>query len=275
MVPGRFSSGRSGRQTILPMAERLKPGFGVLVTRPQNQAAELAEEIEARGGRVFLFPVLEIRSRPEHDVLNEAARLPDADVTIFISRNAVDHGLAYASGRLAAIGPATAAAIRQAGRQVDVCPAAGFDSEHLLAEPDFADPNGRVVRIIRGNAGREHLARELRARGARVDYLAAYERCLPEVSESERTRLEEALADGQIDATVVMSVESLTNLARLLSPAATAALSGTPLVSPAGRVLKEAGGHFSACPVHLANGPGASDIVDALVALPDRSAHKS
>lgn len=257
------------------MPDRLPAGCCILVTRPRKQAADLADEIESRGGRALLFPVLEIRPRTGREVRRDAAKLPAADVTIFISRNAVDHGLEHASGRLAAIGPATAAAIRDAGREVDICPAAGFDSEHLLAEPGFSEAQGLGVRIIRGSAGREHLARELRDRGARVDYLAAYERRLPEVSAADLSRLEGQLADGRIDAVVVMSVESLTNLATLLPPAARRALAGTPLVTPADRVLKEAGGLFPACPVYLANSPGASDIVDALVTLPDRSANKS
>ena len=89
--------------------------------------------------------------------------LPDPDITVFVSRNAVEFGIAYAGGELAAIGPATAAAIRDAGSAVSICPASGFDSEHLLREPAFSDMAGKTVRIIRGNPGREKLATELRA----------------------------------------------------------------------------------------------------------------
>jgi uroporphyrinogen-III synthase len=257
------------------MADGLPQGYGVLVTRPADQAADLVQAIETRGGRAYLFPALEIRPRPTRDIEAEAARLPAADITIFVSRNAVTGGLRYAAGRIAAIGPATAAAIRDAGRQVDIVPAAGFDSEHLLAEPGFADAGDLVVRIVRGQGGREHLARELRARGARVDYLEVYERCLPDVSAAKMRRLESLLSHGEIDAVVVLSMETLNNFSALLSPAARAALAGTPLVSPAARVLKEAGGLFPQCPVHPATGPGAQDIADALAGLADGSANES
>ena len=45
------------------MSERLLDGAGVLVTRPRQQADELVEAIEARGGIAISFPVIEIVPR--------------------------------------------------------------------------------------------------------------------------------------------------------------------------------------------------------------------
>ncbi len=247
------------------MSEPNRDGKGVLVTRPRQQAAELVKEIERRGGFAVSFPAIEIVARSEADVLADVAGLQTPAITIFISRNAVDHGLGYAGGRLAAIGPATAEAIDRAGRCVDLWPAAGFDTEHLLAEPAFQDVAGKTIRIIRGDGGRELLASSLRERGARVDYVSAYKRNVPEYPADQLSTLEQRWRAGDISAVVVMSVQSLENLGVLLPDWCREQLLLTPLVTPAARVLKEALNQYPGCPATLAAGPRDGDIVDALV----------
>ena len=70
-----------------------------------------------------------------------------------------------------------------------------------------------------------------------------------------------------INAVTVMSVQSLTNLAELLPEWCAAQLESTPLVTPAGRVLKEALERYPASRPILAAGPGADDMVQAIIAL--------
>lgn len=248
------------------MAEVSLDGRGVLVTRPQQQAADLIAAIESCGGIAVAFPLIEISPRNAQDIRAHADGLRPPDISVFVSRNAVEHGLAFAGGQLAAIGPTTADAIVAAGRQVDICPAAGFDSEHLLAEPGLQDVGGKTVRIIRGGSGRELLADRLRQRGANVDYLDAYERCLPKYTAAELAALEQRWRNGGIAAVVVMSVQSLTNLSRLLPEYSRGQLPSTPLVTPAARVLKEALKHHPGHPVTLAAGPRNDDIVTAISA---------
>ena len=241
-------------------------GVGVLVTRPRHQAGDLTDEIEARGGTVIAFPVIEIVARDEADVLADVAQLKDPAITIFISRNAVDHGLPYANGQLAAIGPTTAEAIHKAGARVDICPSSGFDTEHLLAEPALDDIAGKTIRIIRGDGGRELLASSLEARGAHVDYVATYRRKMPVYTSQELDSLEQRWRAGELSAVVVMSVQSLEFLGALLPGWCREQLNRTPLVTSAARVLKEAVNQYPGCPAILAAGPQASDIVDALIA---------
>ena len=246
------------------MSDALLDNVGVLLTRPEEQSRETAEAISAHGGSVTIFPALVIAPRDHADIAADAGELTPADITVFISRNAVQHGIDWAEGRIAAIGPTTAAAIEDTGRRVDIRPAAGFDSEALLAEPAFADVAGLTVRIIRGDAGRETLADTLRARGARVDYLSAYERRLPQPTPQALADLEAAWTGGRIDVVVVMSVQSLGNLQRILPPACRERLATTPLVSPAARVIKEARQAFPGCPAILAAGPQTGDLVNAI-----------
>jgi len=255
-------------QPVLSMADAALEGVGVLVTRPRIQAIELVSAIEDAGGTAFCFPVMEIASLDENLVSASAGNLAKPDIVVFISRNAVEYGLRYTGGgKIAAIGPATAAALKSAGRIVDIESASGFDSEHLLAEPALTEVDGKQVRIIRGNNGRELLAEELRARGATVEYLSVYERRLPEVSAQMLADLESRWRQGDITVVTVMSVQSLQNLVELLPAWCKAQLESTPLVTPAGRVLKEALDRYPASRPILASGPQASEMVEAIIAL--------
>jgi len=250
------------------MADRPLQGVGVLVTRPRTQAIELVDAIEARGGSAYCFPVIDIVPLDELDVRASAAPLKAPDIVIFVSRNAVEYGIRYtAGGKIAAIGPATARAIRAAGRVVDISSAAGYDSEHLLAEDALRQVSGKRIRIIRGSRGRELLADTLRERGALVDYLSVYERRLPGVSAETLADLESRWRQGFINVVTIMSVQSLENLAKLLPAWCAGQLESTPLVTPAGRVLKEALDRYPASRPILASGPGAADLVEAIIAL--------
>jgi len=239
----------------------------VLVTRPRTQAVELVAAIENAGGSTFCFPVLDIAAIDENIVSANAAALAKPDIVVFVSRNAVEYGLKYTDGgKIAAIGPATASAVTAAGHFVDIQPAAGFDSEHLLAEPMLQDVANKRIRIIRGGAGRELLAEKLAARGAEVDYLSVYERRLPDVSKQTLADLESRWRTGEIAVITVMSVQSFQNLVSLLPAWCESQLETTPLVTPASRVLKEVLDRYPASRVILASGPQASKMVDAIIA---------
>jgi uroporphyrinogen-III synthase len=250
------------------MPEGPLQGVGILVTRPRTQAAELVEAIESQGGTAYCYPVLEIVPFDELDIHNSVSHLGKPDIVIFVSRNAVEHGIRFTDGgAIAVIGPATARAVTAAGRVVDIQPAAGYDSEHLLAEERLQDVAGKRVRIIRGSDGRELLAEELKRRGATVEYLSVYERRLPAVGIDARTDLERQWRQGHINVVTVMSVASFANLLRLLPKWCVNQLETTPLVTPAGRVLKEVLNRFPASRTILAPGPGADDMVEAIIAI--------
>mgnify|MGYP001815345486 FL=1 len=254
------------------MADAPLAGAGVLVTRPAGQSAELISAIEAAGGRSIVFPVIEIAPRSPQDIVSDLGGLSEPDIVIFVSRNAVEHGLAWSGvGAIAAVGPATASAIEAAARVVDIRPASGFDSESLLAEPALTDVRGKTIRIIRGNGGRELLATTLRERGASVQYLEVYARRTPEYDEAEIADLVRQLETGDIAAVIVMSVESFRNLLALLPESCHEALAETRLVTPAARVIKEVTDRLPGCPATLADGPGADEIVRAIATLASHS----
>jgi len=243
-------------------------GVGVLVTRPAGRARDLVEAIEAAGGSVVAFPVLEIETRDSAILGEEQARLPPPDIAIFVSSNAVRFGLRYipqSAVRIAAIGPATRASIEAEGRTVDIYPAGGFDSEHLLQDPELLQAKGKAIRIVRADSGRELLATTLRDRGAQVDYLSAYRRLPKRHSDEELEQLERAWRAGQIHYVIVMSVATLDSLWSVLPDYCRAALPETPLVTPSERVIQTASERIPGIQAILAPGPQAGDMVRAMI----------
>jgi uroporphyrinogen-III synthase len=251
-----------------PMPDMPLAGISVLVTRPAEQASELVVEIEANGGRAICFPAIEVIPRDPAEIEASAAALGNPDIVVFVSRNAVKYGLEYsANGLVAATGPATAAAIQASGHSIDIQSEAGYDSEHLLAEPSMQNVTGKLVRIVRGNDGRELLADTLRQRGAEIEYLAVYSRNVPEYSAAELADLERRWREHGIDVVTVMSVETVQNLAALLPQSNREQLDGSLLVAPAARVLKVALDTFPGTVAAQATGPHASDMVKAIIEL--------
>jgi uroporphyrinogen-III synthase len=200
-------------------------GLRVLVTRPRHQSAGLVALIEQCGGTAIRFPVIEIL--PVHET--RAARLTlacldDFDWVIFVSPNAVEHGLALMDtrqtrARLAAVGGSTAAALEQAGFACVLRPAGSASSEALLALPDLQGDTvaGSRILIVRGEGGRPLLGDTLSKRGAGVQYAEVYRRARPALDDG---GLAERGSDGGIDAIVITSLQGLENLFALLGEGA-------------------------------------------------------
>jgi uroporphyrinogen-III synthase len=250
------------------MNAKLLQGRRVLVTRPTLQANELVAAIESAGGEAIRFPVMRIVARNRHDVASDFAAAHSPDIAIFVSRNAVEHGLFAVRGcgaRIAAIGPTTAAAIDAQNVALDIRPSGGWDSENLLAHPALQDMAGLDVTIVRGQRGLELLGDTLTKRGARVNYLWAYERKISTIPQEELGQLDDDWMNGRVDCVTVMSVESLEFLLELLPEGASERLASTPLVAPGKRVIQTACELIPGISATMASGPRAADIVDAVI----------
>ena len=251
------------------MSDAALAGINVLVTRPRHQSGELLAAIAAAGGKAVEFPVIDIVPLPAEQVRGQAIQLADPDIVIFISSNAVTHGLVYAGlgeAKIAAIGSATRSAIVAAGYAVDIFPAGRADSEHLLLEAELLDVTGMTIRIVRGTEGRELLADTLRTRGAHVDYLSVYERRPAEHDAQALAELDSAWASEGIHCAVVMSVDSLRKLVHAVPESCAGQLRKTPLVTPSERVIQTASELLPEAPVQLACGPACDEIMQALTA---------
>ncbi len=249
------------------MADNELDGIGVLITRPKHQATDFVAAITQKGGIAIELPVMEVIAHDTAKIENDVASLLEPDIAIFVSANAIRLGLAHAgTARIAVIGPATAIAARRHGREVDIQSVDGFDSEHLLQAEELQEVHGKVIRIVRGNVGRELLAQTLRVRGAIVEYLSVYRRQIPEYSDEELARITEQWQAGKVDVVTIMSVESLQNLLKILPRECRELLVHTSLVTPARRVVQEAAVALPGVQTTLAKGPHVNDIIDAVLA---------
>lgn len=251
------------------MPEGSLHGAGVLVTRPEHQAAELNRAVAEAGGVPVSFPVLTIEAMPKNVLEQQLDDIAAADIAIFVSANAVTHGLKLISNpatRIAAVGPATARALRSAGREVDIVPKRGFDSEHLLEEAALRDVNGKHVCIVRGEDGRELLASTLRERGARVSYAPVYRRSPVKHSAERLAELEADWRSGRINRVVAMSVASLDALVATLPDYCRESLKNVPIITPSQRVQQRCADLGVGNPAIVSDGPHASAIIRALIA---------
>ncbi|MGC2047267.1 MAG: uroporphyrinogen-III synthase [Gallionella sp.] len=215
-------------------------GLKIVVTRPREQAVQLAQRIEHAGGIPLLFPLLEIAPVQDTRVLHEQiARLPRFDLAIFISPNAVRHGIAAiravgeipAALKIATVGQGSAKALRESGITNVIAPAERFDSEGLLELPELQDVSGWHVMIFRGDGGRELLGNILSERGATVEYAACYQRSKPQQDIG-------ALVSAAPDAITVSSSEALGYLWQMLDSGSQVALLDTPLFVPHERIAE-------------------------------------
>ena len=195
-------------------------GKCIWLTRPRGTPSELEPQLERLGARVLRAPLLEIQPLGEdHPALQAGlgcvARLSKYRHVIFISGNAVRHGMALLNRVWAelppgvswyAVGSSTAKQLGEFIAEVQQPPGPQMDTEALLSLPALQSVAGDNVLIVRGLGGREALAQALRARGAEVDYLEAYHRAksgtLPE-------EVQRAVNAGAVDFIVAASGETL------------------------------------------------------------------
>lgn len=212
-------------------------GLSVLVTRPEAQAEPLCAHIERLGGIAVRFPtiVIEPQSAPPAE---------PCDLVVFASVNAVQLGHHLLAPnpemKVAAIGKATAAALKEVSLQVDYVPDSGFTSEALLAHPDLELKAGMRVLIVRGEGGRTLMQTEFAARGLHVDTREVYRRVQPQVEPAVRDALEAQWREDGVDVVTLTSVSTLDHLRNMLSERGRELLERTTLLVVSARIATAA-----------------------------------
>jgi uroporphyrinogen-III synthase len=245
-------------------------GLGVLVTRPEPQAGPLARRLADHGARVYRLAAIELTPRADFAAQRAAVGPIDRyQWVVFVSAAAVRYGVSLLEERrdvpLAAVGPATAAALNHAGHRVSLVPAAGYDSEHLLASPPLQHVAGQRILVVRGGGGRELLADTLAARGAEVVYAEVYERRCAHPVPGAVEAVEAEWRAGAIDVVTATSVELLRCLYEILSPAGRELLARATVVAGGPRIAAAAREIGIAGPSIVAARPDDAGIVDALL----------
>ena len=247
-------------------AGRLR-GVRVLVTRPEAAADRLADAFVAEGADAVCVPAIVIAPVEDgRSARRLLERLSEVSVAVFTSVNAVDGFLGLrtndAGKRLPApvlaVGRATADALHARGVRGVLTPSRRFDSEGLLACPqlDAQRVDGRLVAIVKGEGGRDLLARELAARGAEVIEANVYRRRAPEELPDMLDGVRES-----IDVVTATSAEALENLLEA-APWTTRWLSDRLLVTASDRVADIARAR-KLSRISVARGADAASIVEA------------
>lgn len=235
------------------MSELPLAGRTVLVTRARHQAGKLAEELRAQGAAVVEIPAIEIVPPESYEPLDRALRnLSQYQWLIATSANAVDalRGRMEASGigpasltglTIAAVGSATARALRELGLEPAVTPPEYVAESLVTALGDRA--RGQRVLLARAAVARDVIPDALRAGGATVDVVDAYRTAVPKESV---TAIRTLFGPGgpAPDAATFTSSSTVTNFLALLreagvpAPKSMRAVSIGPITS---RTLREHG----------------------------------
>jgi len=220
-------------------------GWRLLLTRPAEESAALAQTLAELGIFSSSLPLLEIEPVPitaaQRSILDDLDRY---SAVIVVSKPAARLGLALLNELWPVppiqpwftVGEGTAQLLQE--HNLDVSwPEQGDDSEALLDLPRLqqavALPGSRVL-IMRGEDGRELLAERLRQLGASVDYLPLYRRNLPLYPPS--TLMQRVQAE-RLNALVVSSGQGFEHL-RQLAGDAWPELAQLPLFVPSPRVAE-------------------------------------
>ena len=172
----------------LSWAER-RPLHGrrVVVTRARAQASGLAARLAALGADVVEAPAIRVvaRSSETPEIAAALVAIGSYALVCITSANGAtllmdalsargQDARALAGATVAAVGPATVAALRARGIRADVVPERSI-SDALAPALERVPLAGRRVLVVRPGEARDTLPQALAERGARVDAVAIYD----------------------------------------------------------------------------------------------------
>jgi uroporphyrinogen-III synthase len=197
-------------------------GKVIIVTRPKDEAAELSDLLRAEGAEVLEAPAIEILPVSDTGPLDEAVSdlcqggfawvvfsSPRAVGAVFDRMDHLGHDRGI-KAMIATVGPATAAAVVEAGSHV-----------HLVADPhttealaqQFPTGHGRVL-LPRADIAPPGLEAQLEAKGWTPIRVVAYQTV---TSAGLPTEAEQALEADRVDAVALTSASTVRGFARLTS----------------------------------------------------------
>lgn len=247
-------------------------GLRIVVTRPEGRGEDLAEALRSAGAHPFLLPAVQIDAFTEVPGLERAMHhLERYDWVIFTSATGVETfwswlgriGLSDADltgMAVAAIGPATADALRERKVEPDFVPRMYVGEALADGLPKVA---GTRILLPRAAQSRPVLPSRLEERGAQVDEFALYRT----VRLDPDPRALEALQEG-VDAITFTSPSTMQGFVDMLEAAQIDPfnLAGAPVVACIGPVTAEAAAQAGLTPTVVAESYTVAGLVEALAA---------
>jgi uroporphyrinogen III methyltransferase / synthase len=230
---------------VVPLRESLRwfdsqPLFGkrILLPRAIEQSRATAQAVRERGAEPLIAPAIAIADPPDPARFDAAlAALAGYDWVLFTSANGVTRAFAglerlgrdaraFGAARVGAIGPKTAETLARHGIVADLT-ADEYVGEDLARA--VLERGVKRVLVLRALAAREALPDALRAAGAEVDVVAAYQ-TLPS-EEASSGKLRELVVSGAADVVLFTSSSTVENLCDALGAGASEALAGVIVAS--------------------------------------------
>lgn len=172
-------------------------GMKIVVTRPKSQAGTLSEKLRSLGAVTIELPTIEIAFLQDCPELDAAIRgLKEYDWVVFTSVHGVEFFLnrmaalkipihELKSRKVAAIGPSTARALIDLGKNPDYVPDQ-FLSKRIA--DGMGDLNGKRILLPRADIASEALPSILREKGAMADDVVAYRTVIPPELTADKVR---------------------------------------------------------------------------------------
>ncbi len=173
-----------------------RPLFGrrIVVTRTREQASQLSQQLRELGADILEIPTIKIQPPDEKQPVVEALQgVGEYNWIVFTSPNGVnaffdyffkayDDIRAFGNLRIAAVGPATAARLKELHLRVDVMPDEYVAKKIGAAIHKFEDVENLRILIARAQVANPDLPKELEDLGAIVDDVAVY-KTVPETDD--------------------------------------------------------------------------------------------
>jgi len=199
-------------------------GKGVVITRPERQADDLARLLISEGAYPIYFPTISIVPPANWHGLDEAIdKLTTYNWLIFTSTNGVqffferlrekNKDIRDLKGiKICCIGSATARQIEDKGIKVDIVPKQ-FIAEGILQSFSALDLKGSKILIPRAAKARDVLPEGLNKLGASVDVVAAYQTVN---SGKKKEDLAVLINDNKVDVLTFTSSSTVTNFMEIM-----------------------------------------------------------
>jgi uroporphyrinogen III methyltransferase/synthase len=246
-------------------------GVRILVTRSKTENQTLSGKLRALGAITVELPTIAVVPPENTGPLDGSIRmLSKYDWVIFTSRIGVQFfaermaAVEQSADRLrevkvAAIGPATAAALESLGKRPDYVP------EEFLSEQiayGLGDLKGKRILLPRANIASKNLPEQLRKQGAIVEEVVAYRTVAPE--DLSLNRLQLILKQG-VDVVTFTSPSTVRNLAHLANADGLGALLKGVKVACIGPVTADAAKELGVHVNMIASNHTIDDLVEAIV----------
>jgi len=246
-------------------------GKTVVVTRAREQASSLVAELSRCGARVIQCPTIRISPLENNNALDQAlSTFASYNWVIFTSANGVEYFFRHIDERshdarllgnvkIAAIGPATNAALKKYGLKADLIPATSISES--VAEEMIQRNSAAKVLLIRATKGREVLQQKLAAAGWNVDVVPVYQTTADTSNANEVRAL---LGQGQIDWVTFTSSSTVTNFVDAIGADVIKAHRATFKVACIGPITAKTAEENYLIPDIVTSGSGTDELAVAL-----------